>query len=623
MVRSNIGFARLLLLALFLSIFSIRGAHASASSPSRVIGSLDLVVPEKGGFRMQGWACKIGEAKSLDVHFYAGGPYGVGTGFGAYKANNAVSTAEKTAILKKCGVRNFDKFSFDVLVPSDDVKYFYNKDVYVHGISARGGTNGLLTNSGTFKILDRNIGGNRDPRVFKPMPEIKVGVIYEPWHCNFGDKDERFDIRLCPTCRDGWSVTAVPGTRGITKNYDMTKALGSFQAAKKRNDDVDADSFFGPIFKYHWFDEPQLGYYCLSERDDVLIKHAQQLTEAHIDFVVIDMSNADYQSYEAFHTIGNNEIWDPLNNPETGYIKPVKNLMRVWSELEKAGVQVPKIVPWIALKNSPKSDSKTKEGKNCPSQETYLQWWWDKLMNPQFGEYRDLAFMYEGKPLWLALTSSFFDGSNLDRCSDSAIEPAFESFKVRSDSEAIALFSNQYTVRRMWGMLPGHNPPRGKRKFEWSFVESCRTKGFKQSQAEEKCDQWVMDTKEHVSVTSAYQQPGALMTDSDAVPKFNGKTFLRQMDTVYEVRPKIMTVWAWNQWGTVRFPCNDPEKCLGPCAKSASFAHCDKNLQKNGLPVFMDGWVGEYNNDFEPGKNSGDTYYQLLKAEIKALKGLK
>jgi hypothetical protein len=75
------------------------------------------------------------------------------------------------------------------------------------------------------------------------MPETKVGIVYEPWHCNFGDKDERYNIRLSPTSHDGFSVTAVPGTRGVTKNYYMTKALRALQSAKQLGQDVMAWSF--------------------------------------------------------------------------------------------------------------------------------------------------------------------------------------------------------------------------------------------------------------------------------------------------------------------------------------------------------------------------------------------
>ena len=415
----------------------------------------------------------------------------------------------------------------------------------------------------------------RNPKIFRPIPDIQVGIFYEPWQCLFGDKDLK---------------------TGDTKQYDMWKSLN-------------LGSEWGGVFKFHWFDEPKLGYYCLTQRPDVIRQHAEWFKEAHIDFVIIDTSNWAYSTNKDHSSVMDNPFWEPLSNPEKGGTEPIEAFLKEWNQIPDA----PKVVPWVPTKNDPPEGvllskkawfapnlpvSISKNGCPKPS----MQNWWDEKLD----EYQQLRFEYERKPLWLAVTNNII-GDNDKRCSGNNPEA--------SDSQAIERFSNKYTVRTMWGFIPTQMGNRTKRDYEWSFVENCRNPKFLQKKGRARCNQWVMSTKEQVAVTSAYQAPGAFITDTDsATPKFAGRTFRRQMDTVYQVRPKVVTIWAWNQSGVVRFPCNpsNDKKCG------------DNDFYKEGgRPKFMDGFAGEYNNDFEPTKHSGDFYYQLLKSEIKALKGIK
>jgi len=416
----------------------------------------------------------------------------------------------------------------------------------------------------------------RNPKIFRPIPDIQVGIFYEPWQCLFGDKDLK---------------------TGVTQQYDMWKSLN-------------LGSDWGGVFKFHWFDEPKLGYYCLTQRPDVIRQHAEWFKEAHIDFVIIDTTNFAYSTYKDLSSVMDNPWWGPLSNPEKGGTEPIEAFLKEWNQILGA----PKVVPWVPTKNDPPEGvylSKTAWFASTPNKpvsisknacpKPSMQNWWDKKLH----EYRELPFEYEGKPLWLAATN-YNKGDNAKRCSGNSPEA--------SDSQAIERFSNNYTVRTMWGFIPTQMGNRTERDYEWSFVENCRNPKFLQRRGLASCNQWVMSTKEQVAVTSAYQAPGGFLTDThSATPKFAGRTFMRQMDTVYKVRPKVVTIWAWNQSGVVRFPCNpNSDKKCG-----------DNNFYIDGRPKFMDGFTGEYNNDFEPTKHSGDFYYQLLKSEIKALKGIK
>ena len=52
-----------------------------------------------------------------------------------------------------------------------------------------------------------------------------------------------------------------------------------------------ADPQYGPSPAFHWWGEPQLGYY-LSDDDFVINKHVQMLTDAGVDVMIFDVTNA-------------------------------------------------------------------------------------------------------------------------------------------------------------------------------------------------------------------------------------------------------------------------------------------------------------------------------------------
>jgi hypothetical protein len=148
----------------------------------------------------------------------------------------------------------------------------------------------------------------------------QFGILYQPWHC------------------------LVKG-RPI---YDISEFLASRQA-------------LGPVPEFHWWGKPSAGYYCLSENEDLLRKHAEQLANAGIDFVVVDFSNHDTLSY----TYANLEYLDPL-----------QHLLNVWSKVPHA----PKIVPFVQL---------------TPSSDLY-----DEILK-RLRQYSDMSFRFHGKPLLL------------------------------------------------------------------------------------------------------------------------------------------------------------------------------------------------------------------------------
>ena len=107
-----------------------------------------------------------------------------------------------------------------------------------------------------------------------------------------------------------------PGTRYTcnTANYtcvdkpfnpNLTK-IGMFYhtwhcPASKNNPVLDLSEIhagnqsYGEYQKFHYWGKPAEGYYCLSENDALLQKHAEQLRDMGIDFVFVDVTNHAYE----------------------------------------------------------------------------------------------------------------------------------------------------------------------------------------------------------------------------------------------------------------------------------------------------------------------------------------
>jgi hypothetical protein len=241
-------------------------------------------------------------------------------------------------------------------------------------------------------------------------------------------------------------------------------------------------------------------------------------------------------------------------------IDPFNAMMRVWSRVPGA----PKIVPWVPI---------TGNGDMVD--------YFDQMMT----EHPEMAFEYQGKPLLLAV------GPKSDRGS-----AQFKHLQAR------------YTIRLMWGLLNADQL----HSAEWSFLQPC-VESFKERGGDEECGQGVSyqsGVMEQIPVTAAYQL--SYMSDTtSAVPKFHGKTLLRQLETAYQ-HPDvpIVTITGWNEWIAQRF-CHD-NQAASACDGNDNFA--------NGNKVFVDQYDAEYNRDLEPGGGFGDYYYRLMKHAIDLLR---
>lgn len=312
---------------------------------------------------------------------------------------------------------------------------------------------------------------------------------------------------------------------------------------------------WGPLSAWHWKDEPQDGYYCLATDDAVLRRHAQLIRDAGIDFVYIDSTNHD--STDPRLAVTPNEM----------IIAPFERMLAVWSTVPNA----PKIVPWAPATDLTQNPSPMID-----------------YMASRLAAYPNLQFIYQGKPLLLVTENHIFASS-------------------QAHIDRLALTN---TVRKMWA-FNGSGPM-------WSFLEMCaNSPTFKQTSGNFPCqvNPYLQNgVPEQIPVSFAYQVPW--MSDSmSAVPKFDGRTFVRQFDNVFQHRNiPIVLIAEWNEWLAIRF-CQDaqgiattnPALCVAPAGSSANDQFPDGNK------MFVDEYVEPYSRDIEPSKTSGDFYYRLMK----------
>ena len=297
------------------------------------------------------------------------------------------------------------------------------------------------------------------PDVPEPVYDTAFGIFYNTWHC--------------PASSDGGTV------------HDISEILAGRQA-------------WGPVGAFHWWDQPEQGYYCLARNDGLLERHAIQLRDAGIDFVFLDATNHAYVDGRSDRT-------------SQMIIEPVDRLLAVWSEVPGA----PGVVPWVPI---------VEPGVDAGAFTI------DALL-ARLVAYPGMHFELFGEPLILVVDHGGF--------------PPNEA--------RIAALEASYTVRRMWGLLPAGGT-------NWSFLQPCNdppTSGRDCNQRVTSRDGSV----EQVSISVAYQQT-FMNNTATATPKHAGRTFRAQFETlIRNAGAPVATITGWNEWIAQRQPCDGHPSC--------------------------------------------------------------
>jgi hypothetical protein len=289
----------------------------------------------------------------------------------------------------------------------------------------------------------------------------RFGIFYSTWHC----------------------VAAADNPDGDPV-YDISEALEGRQS-------------WGPFGAFHWWDEPEAGYYCLARNDFLLERHAILLRDAGVDFVFLDASRHAYVDGRSDRT-------------QETILEPVERLLAVWSGIEGA----PRVVPWVPVPSA------------TTDPETYTV---DALLE-LLGEYPAMRFEYLGRPLILVTENS-----------------AFAANEAR-----LAELAAAYTVRRLWGVYADSGPA-------WSFLQPCEQDPTEPEPCDQRAAV-LQGEVEEISISAAYQEtfmslPNATPKLRGLTFRRQFETLLLNPDT------PIALISAWNEWIERRTPCGENPAC--------------------------------------------------------------
>jgi hypothetical protein len=296
----------------------------------------------------------------------------------------------------------------------------------------------------------------------------------------------------------------------------------------------------------NYWSEPYFGYY-IDVDEWVLRKHAQMLCDAGVDFIFVDISNAE--TYKSAHT----------------------KLFETWYQIRQEGGQTPQICFLTG-----DTEGRLLDHLNILKTTVYS--------NKNFEKYKDLFFLWEGKPLIFGNA-----GRNL--------------------SEKEQKLLDQFTVRRCWAWknTDGY----------WNWLtESPQYEGRDANGIFEQMSVVMghhASTSKGRSYTSAGGQPNNGKQDfefSSTTAKY-GYCFDEQFQYAIEADPSVIMITGWNEW-------------IAGC-QSADDAATMANTQVNNY-MFVDAFNTEFSRDGEPmkirdGLGFGDNYYYQMVNYIRLFKG--
>jgi hypothetical protein len=295
---------------------------------------------------------------------------------------------------------------------------------------------------------------------------------------------------------------------------------------------------------YHW-GEPELGYYRMTD-PFVIRKHATLLVDAGVDVILFDTTNPPHtwkDQYEA--------------------------LCREYTAMRRQGARTPAIA-FITPFWDPRS---------------ITDQLWRDLYQP--GLWKDLWFVWEGKPLLLADKAFIKDPQMLD------------------------FFTFRKPMPDYWDGPNGLD--------QWSWLEVYPQHVFKNSRGE--AEQMSVGVAQNALPHTPGPAPMSHKTGAMGRSWHNGSqdrrpsavdlglNFEEQWQRALEVNPKFIFVTGWNEWVAGRY---------------SKWSHyTDKDCYYPG-GIFVDEYTQEYSRDCEPMRGGhGDNYYYQLAAWVRRFKGVR
>lgn len=350
------------------------------------------------------------------------------------------------------------------------------------------------------------------------------------------------DDRQCPPVRKDkfvgmfywtWHHLGHGGPRDITKI--LAKAEKTGQPPK----------WEGPIGASHHWSEPELGYYVMND-PYVSRKHASMLSDAGVDVVIFDTTNTPYTFKDQYVA-----------------------LCETYTKIRNAGGHTPQIAFLAPFGSS--QDVVNKFFKDLYSK----------------GLYKDLWFIWDGKPLLMADPADFADNQEIA-----------EFFTFR---KPVPTYFDGPTGPDQWGwceVYPQH------KYYDSDGNTEQMTVAIGQNAVGP--DLSMMSHKDGARGRSWHN--GKKDTRKNA--EYYGFNFTEQWGRALDVDPEFIFVTGWNEWVAGRF--------------QEWYKYKAENDSYHSEAMFVDQYNHEYSRDIEPMKGGHtDTYYYQLISYIRQYKGVR
>ncbi|SOE23210.1 hypothetical protein SAMN06298216_3604 [Spirosomataceae bacterium TFI 002] len=312
----------------------------------------------------------------------------------------------------------------------------------------------------------------------------------------------------------------------------------------------------------HYWGEPEIGYY-LNHEEWAIRRHANQLTDAGIDVIILDVTN--------------NKTY-----PDT-YLK----ICKVFSKMRNDG----ELTPFITFLGSEISVNKL----------------WEEFYSK--GLYKDIWFQWKGKPL---LLYGQHELPQRNRVNDIDFSKEIKAF---------------FNLRQSWAWttLPWYDQ-KGKDEWPWvdHFPQAV---AWHEYPTEKEMIPVAVAEHPLSNIGRSFHnfhQPET--NELDVTPDTDkGLFFQEQWDRALEVDPEFVFVTGWNEWsaGKQKMSKNiSMELQKWSFYPGAHLGKIGKEL-KEGDVYFIDQYNQEYSRDIEPMKGGhSDNYYYQLMANVRRFKGV-
>jgi hypothetical protein len=245
---------------------------------------------------------------------------------------------------------------------------------------------------------------------------------------------------------------------------------------------------WGPVNAFHFWGEPAVGYY-RSDDKAIIRTHMTQLAEAGVDFIIIDNTNAQANTWGAGVS---GSYWDLM------VTKSCSALLDTILQMRAEGKKTPYVVFWNRV---------DEQGWATPTR-IYKEFY-------QSGKYKDCWVYWDGEPLMLVNILNQSGATDVRKFT----------------------YRNKFTLRQQTVAILSGTMARN----EWSFLYDgsvpCKDAN---------------GNYEQISVYVA-RQSTYMSNTSTAIGRRGGETFYKQWLRAFKYHPKVVTLTWWNEWAAQRF----------------------------------------------------------------------